>query len=515
MADLKQVRKDSNQSREGIGQVRQMPHNMDAEQIVLGSVLLNNEAINKIGDFLVAEHFYVPIHQKLYQLIQNLYDKGIIADPVTLKGHLKNDEAFEAIGGEQYFNELLSLAAGVVNLKDYGLFVYNTYISRQLIDISQETLDEAFDAKGDEVASKQIEFPESRLFKLASEGQVESSFSALKGSVTEAIKIAEIASRNTSSISGVPTNFVDMDNLLGGFNKPDLIILAARPSMGKTALALNFTLNAAELLKEKYKKDLEKFQNSEHKNNKDLEPKMGSVGFISLEMSAEQLATRMLSMKTGINASHIRRGKLSRHENNDEFAKLVRASNELAEVPIYIDDTPALTITAVRTRARRLKRKYNLEFLVVDYLQLMRGTSKQSSDNRVQEISEITMGLKAIAKELDIPVMALSQLSRQVEQRADHKPQLSDLRESGSIEQDADIVMFIYREAYYKEREKPSDNDTEAMQKWQEVMAQIDNISEIILAKNRNGPISNIKLFFDKNTTRFNNYTGTGEDFGG
>lgn len=505
MAELKQVTKDFDTSAKETD-VQQMPHSIEAEQNVLGAILFNNEGINKVADFLVAEHFYLPIHQKIYQQIQNLYDKGIIADMVTLSNSLKNDEAFEEIGGDKYLKEMLSLSAGALNIKDYGLFIYNTYISRKLIEISNDTLDMAFNSQGHEAASAQIEFPESKLFKLASEGQVETSFSALKSSLTNAIKIAETASRNRGAISGVPTKFVDMDNLLGGFNKSDLIILAARPSMGKTALALNFALNGAEHLTEKYKEELEEFQNSENKNDKELEPQPGSVGFISLEMSAEQLATRMLSMKTGVNASNIRRGKLSRSDKNDEFAKLVKASNELSGIPIYIDDTPALSITAVRTRARRLKRKYNLQLLVVDYLQLLRGTTKQSTDNRVQEISEITMGLKAIAKELDIPVIALSQLSRKVEERTDHRPQLADLRESGSIEQDADIVMFIYREAYYKEREKPSDNNIEEMQKWQELMSHIDNVSEVMVAKNRNGPISNVKLFFDKNTTKFRDY---------
>ncbi len=508
MAELKQVTKEFTTRNEGDQTLRQMPHNIDAERIILGSVLINNEALNKVADFLIGEHFYLPIHQKLYGLVQGYYDKGIIADLVTLKNTLKSDEAFAEVGSEEYLKELLSVGAGAINLRDYGMFVYNTFISRQLINISQDALEDAFNVDGHEPAAKQIENTESKLFKLASEGNVESSFNPLKSAAVNAVKIAELATRNSGSISGIATKFIDMDNLLGGFNSPDLMILAARPSMGKTALALNFALNAAESLMEKHKAELKAFQKSDNKSDLDLEPKLGSVGFISLEMSAEQLATRMLSMKTGVNASNIRRGKLQVNDRIDEFSLLVRASNELAQVPIFIDDTPALTISAVRTRARRLKRKHNLQFLVVDYLQLLRGSSKQAETNRVLEISEITMGLKAIAKELEIPVMALSQLSRMVEQRADHRPQLSDLRESGSIEQDADIVMFIYREAYYKEREKPSDNDLEAMQKWQEVMARIDNVSEIILAKNRNGPISNVQLYFDKNTTKFKDYTG-------
>ena len=484
---------------------KKLPYNIDAEQYILGSILLNNEFINRVADFLLPEHFFETIHQRIFEVILNLYDKGISASPISLQNHFQDDEALKELGGSEYLAKLCSLAGSIVNVKDYGRIVYNLYISRKLIEFSQETINDAYKATGSERASEQIETPEGKLFALASEGNIESSFASISTSVKTAIEYADAASKLKGSISGVATNFSDMDNLLGGFNKSDLIILAARPSMGKTALALNFAYNGAEFLKNRYEADLKKYAELEIEERGE-EPKKGSVGFISLEMSAEQLATRMLSMDTGINASNIRRGKLSKTSQKDEFKKLLNASNKLNELPIFIDDTPALSISAVRTRARRLKRKYNLELLIVDYLQLLRGVGRKSQDSRVQEISEITMGLKAIAKELNIPVIALSQLSRQVEQRADHRPQLSDLRESGSIEQDADIVMFIYREAYYKEREKPSETETEQILKWQEEMDKVDSLSEIIIAKNRNGPIDNVQLYFDKSTTRFANY---------
>jgi replicative DNA helicase len=491
--------------------IKKLPYNIEAEQFIVGAILNNNEVINKVADFLLPDHFYEPIHQKIYSAITNLYDKGIIANPVTLKNHFHDDEAMEHAGGANYLLRVCSMAGGIVNLRDYGLIVYNLSISRNLIDIGQELLDDAYKASGNENATAQIEKPESKLFNLASAGNSETNFAPARISLTNALKIADLASKRDGSISGIATKFNDLDNLLGGFNRSDLLILAARPSMGKTALALNLALNAAEILRDEYHKKLEQFRGQQ--NELEEAPKCGTVGVISLEMSAEQLATRLLSIKTDINASDIRRGKLSKTAQHDDFSKLVKASAELQDLPIFIDDTPALSISAIRTRARRLKRKHNLEFLIIDYLQLIRGVNKKSQESRVQEISEITMGLKALAKELDIPVLALSQLSRQVEQRTDHRPQLSDLRESGSIEQDADIVMFIYREAYYKEREKPSEDNLEMMQKWQEMMGKIDNISEIMVAKNRNGPINNIRLFFDKNTTRFenlaNNYGGS------
>ncbi len=481
------------------------PYNIEAEQFIVGAILNNNESINKVADFLLADHFYEPLHQKIYQAITGLYEKGIIANPVTLKNHFSNDPAMEEAGGANYLLRLTGLAGGIINVRDYAWIVYNLHISRSLINIGEELLEDAYNSTGEKNASSQIEKPEGMLFNLASTGYSDTNFTPIRNSLQTAIRVADLASKRDGAISGIQSSFKDIDALLGGFNKSDLIILAARPSMGKTALAINFAFNAAKYLKTEYEKQLEEYKLNPQSAE---EPKLGSVGVISLEMSAEQLATRMLSMKTDINAANIRRGKLNKSPHNDEFRKLLDASSELQGLPMFIDDTPALSISAIRTRARRLKRRHELSMLVIDYLQLIRGVEKKSEASRVQEISEITMGLKAIAKELDIPVIALSQLSRQVEQRPDKRPQLSDLRESGSIEQDADIVMFIYREAYYKEREKPSDDDMEAMQRWQETMSKIDNVSDILISKNRNGPIGNVRLFFDKNTTRFGNFEG-------
>ncbi len=483
---------------------KELPNNIEAEQYLLGALMNNNEYINRVGDFLQAENFYEPLHQKIYQTILSLSDKGIIANAVTLKNHFQGNEAIEFFGGVSYLLKLSGLGAGITNIRDYGLLIYNLHISRQLINIANETLEDSYNATGDETASKQIETPESKLFQLASEGFGDTGFSHAKNAISSAVKFADVASKGGFD-GGVTTSFKSMDDLIGGFNKSDLIILAARPSMGKTALALNFALNVAGFLKQNFLKNIEQFR----KNPSGItEPTQGAVGVISLEMSAEQLATRFLSIKTGINAFNIRRGHLKKSDNieNDEFNKLIKASQDLQNLPIFIDDTPALSISAVRTRARRLKRKHNLEFLIVDYLQLIHGTNKKSQESRVQEISEISMGLKAIAKELNIPVLALSQLSRKVEERTDKKPQLADLRESGSIEQDADIVMFIYREAYYEERKKPSEESSNEFNAWRDKMEKIDNISEIIVAKNRNGPIGSVNLYFDKNTTQFTDY---------
>ena len=486
--------------------IKKLPSNLDAEQYVLGCLLNDNENINKIGDFLREDHFFEPIHGKIFRSIINLYDKGIQANPVTLQNHFQQDEAFSTIGGSSYLINLCSISSGILNIKDYALIIYNMATSRSLINICNETLEECYNSTGETTTSEQIEIPEGKLFSLASTGYSEKGFNPLKHSLAEVLKSAELAAKNKGGLSGVPSKFTDIDNLLGGFNKSDLVIIAARPSMGKTALALNFAVNTADSLNQKYQDEIKAYQQDKSKFIE--EPKKGSVGFFSLEMSSEQLATRMIAMKSGLNAFSIRQGRLNKSPNNDEYEKLINAYKEMEDTPIFIDDTPALSVSAIRTRARRLKRKHNLQVLFVDYLQLLRGVNKKSQESRVQEISEISMGLKAIAKELDIPVIALSQLSRQVEQRADKKPQLSDLRESGSIEQDSDIVMFIYREAYYKEREKPSEENQEQMLKWQEEMERIDNISEIIVAKNRNGPINSVRIYFDKNTTKFNNLDG-------
>jgi replicative DNA helicase len=392
---------------------------------------------------------------------------------------------------------LAGLSTGIINVLDYARIIYDLAIRRKLIDIGTDMVNDAYkDDSEAQAASDQIEKVEHQLFGLASEGLSERSFQHLKQSLAEAITRAEFALKNQGGISGVPTGLIDLDRLLGGLHNSDLVIIAARPSMGKTALAINVALNAAEAFMREHKK--------KHETEPDFVEKEknlpASVGFFSLEMSAEQIASRLLSMKSGINSNNIRRGRFDKEKR--EFHKLVEANQELYQLPFFIDETPAISISALRTRARRLKRKHNLGVLIVDYLQLIRGISETSKNNRVQEVSEITQGLKAIAKELDIPVVALSQLSRQVESRDDKRPQLSDLRESGSIEQDADVVLFVYREEYYLQNKEPRPGTPEFAQ-WTLDMENVHGKAEIIIGKQRHGPTGTVPLQFEAMVTRF------------
>ncbi|PIR39522.1 MAG: replicative DNA helicase [Alphaproteobacteria bacterium CG11_big_fil_rev_8_21_14_0_20_39_49] len=465
-------------------QYRQPPHNTQAEQALLGAIITNNDAINRVGEYLRPEHFYEPVHQRIYDAILKFIDRGTIASPVTLKNHFDKDEALVDVGGAEYLVRLAGMSVAIINLEAYGKIIYDLAVRRNLIEIGADIVNDAYDENIERQAKDQIEAAEHKLFNLASEGTGESGFQALKVSLIEAINKADAAYKRTESLSGTSTGFIDLDSLLGGLANSDLLILAGRPSMGKTAFAINMAVNAAKYLLE---------------NHTDEETSAPSIGFFSLEMSSEQLAARMIAMESGVDSSKMRTGNLT----DDEFARLVQGNKKLHKLPFFMDDTPALSISALRTRARRLKRKHNLGLLIVDYLQLLKGSAKSSEGNRVQEVSEITQGLKAVAKELNIPVIALSQLSRAVEQREDKRPQLSDLRESGSIEQDADIVMFIYREAYYEERKKPSDSETEKMSQWQAKMEACQNVTEIIIAKQRHGPIGTARLFFNANTTKF------------
>lgn len=463
--------------------------------MLLGAVLVDNEALNRVSDFLMVEHFFEPVHQRIYSAIQNIIERGLIASPVTLKGQFEGDEALKNSGGAAYLAKLAGIAPGIMDIRHFGEVIYDLAVCRGLINVGQDIVTKAFAYTPDEPANSLIEKAEQQLFSLASEGRQEGQFSPLKQSLAAAIERAEFSLRNHGDVSGVPTRFIDLDRMLGGLQDSDLVILAGRPSMGKTALAINIAMNSAKAFLEEYKAQEE-----------DDDRPLKSVGVFSLEMSAEQLASRMLSIETGLNSNDIRRGKLD--ESKGDLEKLIQGNKSLYELPFYIDDTPALTIGAIRNRARRLKRKHNLGMLVIDYLQLLRGSSAASQQNRVQEVSEITQGLKAIAKELNIPVMALSQLSRQVEGREDKRPLLSDLRESGSIEQDADIVMFIYREQYYLERTRPADDSPELiswMEKFGEKWMLSKNKAEIIISKHRNGPIGNKFLMFNSNTTGFNN----------
>jgi replicative DNA helicase len=483
---------------------RELPYNMQAEQTLLGTLLIDNESLHKIADFLSSDHFYEPVHQRIYTAIQKYNERGLLANPVTLKSQFDADEALKDLGGASYLAKLAGLATGVVGVVDYARTIYELAMSRGLIRIGKDIVEEAFVHSMEVPPSEQIEQAEQQLFKLASEGNSDKSFKILFAASQEAINRTEIAHKKHDDVSGIPTGFKDLDRMLGGLHDSDLLILAGRPSMGKTALAVNIAFNAAEIFRSRFQEDQKKRTENVPIPAESMQPR--SVGVFSLEMSAEQIATRLLSMKTGINSNDIRRGKLD--DAKGDFEKLVRAHKELHELPLYIDDTPALSIAAMRTRARRLKRKHNLGLIVVDYLQLMRGTSKMSESNRVQEVSEITQGLKAVAKELNIPVLALSQLSRAVEQRDDKRPQLADLRESGSIEQDADLVMFIFREQYYLERTRPEGN-TEELLKWTEKNGQrwmdTKNKAEVIISKHRNGPIGNVYLMFEGDTTTFKN----------
>jgi replicative DNA helicase len=460
---------------------RVLPHNLEAEQGLLGALLVDNRAYEKIGDFLRAKHFFMPAHQRIFESILTLIERGQNASPVTLKNYFEKDADLKDVGGATYLADLAASVINVINAHDYAQTIYELHLRRELITLGEEIVNESFTHSLEADAQDTIELAEAKLFDLAESGETKTGFVTLRDSVLTAIELAEKAYKTEGHVTGVTSGLLDMDKKLGGFQKSDLLILAGRPSMGKTALAVNFAFNAAKAFAESGGQE------------------GGRVAFFSLEMSADQLATRILSDQSGISGDAIRKGNIRA----EDFQKFVIASQKMAQVPLYIDDTPSLTIGAVRTRARRLKRQHGLDFLVVDYLQLLRGTgSRQSESNRVLEISEITRGLKAIAKELEIPVLALSQLSRAVEQREDKRPMLSDLRESGSIEQDSDVVMFVFREEYYLSRAEPEPG-TEKHLKWQESMERAHNVGECIIAKQRHGPIGTVKMHFDPNLTRF------------
>ncbi|MEM6780533.1 MAG: replicative DNA helicase [Pseudomonadota bacterium] len=461
---------------------RTLPQNIDAEQGLIGMLLIDNRHLEKVSDFLRPDHFFQPVHGRIFEAINTMVDRGQSASPVTLKGYFEKDDGLKDVGGARYLAELASEVPLLNDAKDYAQTIYDLYLRRELITLGEDVVNDAYDQQIDRDASNAIEAAESKLFALAESGQVGKGFITLKDSVLTAIDIAEKAYKTDSHVTGIATGLTDLDSKLGGLHDSDLLILAARPSMGKSSLAINAGYNAAK-----------KYAETGGKEG-------ARVGFFSLEMSSDQIATRILADEASISGDAIRKGNI----NESDFRRFVEASQKLSQVPLYIDDTPALSIGAVRARARRLKRQHGLDMLMIDYLQLLQGTgSRQSSENRVLEISEITRGLKAIAKELGIPVVALSQLSRAVEQREDKRPMLSDLRESGSIEQDSDVVMFIYREEYYLSRREPDMNDATKHGEWQEKMNDMHNIAEVIVAKQRHGPIGTVKLFFDSNYTRF------------
>jgi replicative DNA helicase len=482
---------------------RTPPHNLEAEQALLGALLVNNQAFEKVSEFLLADHFAESVHGRIFTAIGRLVERGQVANPVTLKGYVEQDADLRAAGGANYLADLAAAVISVVNAGDYGRIVYDLYLRRQLIALGEDVVNGAYSLSLDASAIDQIEITEKKLFDLASTGQQEKSFQTFGQAVSTAVAMAEAAWRRQGGLAGVASGLNDLDRLLGGLHPSDLLILAGRPSMGKTSLATNMAFYAAEHLK--WEND------AVTGRRKAVEGAV--VAFFSLEMSAEQLAGRILSEQANVPSEKIRRGDMT----HEEFDRLVEASQRLAALPLFIDDTPAISVTALRTRARRLKRQYGLGMIVVDYLQLMRANIGQKVEGRVQEISEITRGLKAIAKELNVPVIALSQLSRAVESRDDKRPQLSDLRESGSIEQDADVVMFVYREEYYLSRAEPSRKPEESDEKfnqrydeWRIRLEEAANIAEVIIAKQRHGPIGKVRAHFDGATTKFSNLMTSG-----
>ncbi len=453
------------------------PNNIEAEQTILGSVLIDNEMFDEISDNLTINHFYDQVHQKIYKTISNLISKGLLANPVTIKNFFNNAEELDQIGGVDYLLKLTRVSTTKNQIKYYSSLLDDLYVRRELIKISNETLDESRNKNEDVSANNILENTERKLFEIAEKGEYQKSFVEFRDSLKETIEMATAAFKNEKGIVGVPSGLKDLDDRLGGLHRQDLIIIAGRPSMGKTALATNIAFNAAQ--------DIEK--------NK----AKSTVAFFSLEMSSEQLSTRILSEQSRIKSNDIRRGKI----NQDDFEKFIETSKNLENLPLHIDDTPAITISTLSNRARRLKRKHGLDLIVIDYIQLMK-TGNYRNEGRVLEIAEITQGLKALAKELNVPVLALSQLSRAVEQREDKKPQLADLRESGSIEQDADVVMFVFREQYYLEKQEPRLGTAEHVE-WQEKMSLVHNQAEIIIGKQRHGPTGLIKLEFESAFTRF------------
>ncbi len=456
-------------------QFKELPNNIEAEQAVIGSILVNNDIFDEINTIVSSVNFYDPMHQKIFEAIENLIYKGMLANPITLKNYFKDEK--DDINIPEYLVKITKFSTSVRQAIEYSKIIYDMFVRRELIKISEQTIDSAklndLDINGQSI----IESSERLLFDLAEKGSFNSSLVKFDEAMKQTIEMASAAYKNEEGIVGVPTGLRDLDDKLGGLHQSDLIIIAGRPSMGKTSLATNIAFNAAQKLQESGKKS--------------------SIAFFSLEMSSEQLSTRIISEQARISSNDIRRGRIS----DDQFDKFLETSKNISELPLYIDETPAISIAALSNRARRIKRLFGLDMIVVDYIQLMRGTTF-NKDGRVQEISQITQGLKAIAKELSVPVVALSQLSRQVEQRDDHKPQLADLRESGSIEQDADVVMFVYREGYYLQRKEPREATVEHAE-WQAKMNEVAHLAQIIIGKQRHGPIGNITLEFEERFTKF------------
>lgn len=471
---------------------REVPHNIEAEQALLGAILVNNDACDRVSAFLEPEHFFEPVHQRIYEAASRLIRMGKLASPVTLKTFFERDETLAEIGGTAYLARLATAATTIINAQDYGRTIYDLAVRRRLINIGTDIVMSAYDAEVDERPGELIENAEQSLYELAETGKYGQGFQPFGSALTDAIDMAAAAYARDGGLSGISCGLADLDAKMGGLQRSDLIILAGRPAMGKTALATNIAYQVA--------------RNYRTETGADGSQQVidgAVVAFFSLEMSAEQLATRIIAEQAAIASERIRRGRIT----EDEFKRLVSVSQELQNLPLYIDDTGGLTIAQLAARARRVKRQHGLGLLVVDYLQLLAGSSRRSAEGRVQEVSEITTGLKALAKELDVPILALSQLSRQVEQRDDKRPQLADLRESGSIEQDSDVVLFIFREEYYLQRRQPRENTSEFFE-WQEQMEKVTGVAEVIIGKQRHGPTGTVRLHFDATLTKFQNLMG-------
>jgi len=456
-------------------QFKELPNNIESEQAVIGSILVNNEIFDEINTIISGSNFYDPMHQKIFDAVDNLIYKGMLANPITLKNYFEDEK--DDLNVPEYLVKITKFSTSVRQAIEYSKIIYDMFVRRELVKISEQTMDSAKQSELDTTGQNIIESTEKSLFDLAEKGSFNSNLVKFDAAMKQTIEMASAAYKNEEGIVGVPTGLRDLDDKLGGLHQSDLIIIAGRPSMGKTSLATNIAFNAAQKLQENGKKS--------------------SVAFFSLEMSSEQLSTRIISEQARISSNDIRRGRIS----DEQFDKFLETSKNISELPLFIDETPAISIAAMSNRARRIKRQHGLDMIVVDYIQLMRGTTF-NKDGRVQEISQITQGLKAIAKELGVPVVALSQLSRQVEQRDDHKPQLADLRESGSIEQDADVVMFVYREGYYLSRKEPREATVEHAE-WQAKMNEVAHLAQIIIGKQRHGPIGNVTLEFEERFTKF------------
>ena len=454
---------------------KELPNNIEAEQAVIGSIMVTNEIFDEVNTIVSNINFFDPMHQKIFDAIENMIYKGMLANPITLKNYFENEK--DELNVPEYLVKITKFSTSVRQAIEYSKIIYDMYVRRELIKISEKIIDDAKENNLESNGQNIIENSEKLLYDLAEKGTFSSSLIKFDDAMKQTIEMASAAYKNEGGIVGVPTGLRDLDDRLGGLHQSDLIIIAGRPSMGKTSLATNIAFNAAQKIQESGKKS--------------------SVAFFSLEMSSEQLSTRIISEQARIGSNDIRRGRIS----DEQFDQFLETSKNISELPLFIDETPAISIAAMSNRARRIKRLNGLDLIVVDYIQLMKGLFN-NKDGRVQEISQITQGLKAIAKELGVPVLALSQLSRQVEQRDDHKPQLADLRESGSIEQDADVVMFVYREGYYLQRKEPREATVEHAE-WQAKMNEVAHLAEIIIGKQRHGPIGKVTLEFEERFTKF------------